>query len=107
MLFRSTWSDAVTVLANAHVVAAMPNGITVEVDQTGNPFIEELLLEPLQIKNGMLSLTRKPGLGLELNGKVIDRYRMSNPFQIPDGLYSDMLFGAQGLQPSHGYLEQV
>src|SRR5439155_10892754 len=29
-----TWSDAVAVMANAQVVAAMPNALTVEVDQT-------------------------------------------------------------------------
>ena len=40
-----TWSDAVALMANAHLIAALPNGITVEVDQTGNPFIDELLLE--------------------------------------------------------------
>ena len=38
-----TWSDAVSLMANAHLVAATANAITVEVDQTGNPFIEELL----------------------------------------------------------------
>src|SRR5262249_7673707 len=42
-----TWSDAVALVANAHVVAAFPNSITVEVDQTGNPFIDDLLTQRL------------------------------------------------------------
>ena len=61
-----TWSDAVSVVANAHFIAAV-NGISVEVDQTGNPFIDELLSEPLDIKDGLLSLSEQPGLGIELN----------------------------------------
>ena len=88
-----TWSDAVAVIANAHVVSAIPNGITVEIDRTGIPFIEELLAEPLSISDGQLQLSRAPGLGIELNREVVDRLRMSDPLTIPDGSYSDMMFG--------------
>jgi len=87
-----TWSDAVAVVANAHVVAAVPNGLTVEVDQTGNPFIEELLTEPLSIRNGMLQLSDRPGLGITLNEKTVERYRLADPLAIPAGNYSDMVF---------------
>lgn len=90
-----TWSDAVTVLANAHVVASHENGITVEVDQTGNPFIEELLVEPLKIIDGQLQLSHAPGLGIQLNEAVLNRYRLKDPFTIPDGSYSDMVFGPE------------
>src|SRR5262249_49743587 len=88
-----TWSDAVAVVGNAHVVSAARNGITIEVDQTGNPFIEELLVEPLKIVDGNLQLSQAPGLGIELNGSVVERYRMRDPLTIPDGSYSDMVFG--------------
>ncbi len=90
-----TWSDAVAVVANAHVVSAASNGITVEVDQTGNPFIEELLVEPLKIVGGNLQLSRAPGLGIELNSSIVERYRMRDPLAIPDGSYSDMAFGRE------------
>ena len=56
-----SWSDALAVMANAHIVAAMPNGLTVEADQTGTPFIEELLVEPLRIRDGQLLLSDRPG----------------------------------------------
>ena len=88
-----TWSDAVAVVANAHVVASIDHGITVEVDQTGNPFIEQLLVVPLEINDGELKLSSAPGLGIELNEATIDRYRLADPLDIPDGLYSDMVFG--------------
>jgi L-alanine-DL-glutamate epimerase-like enolase superfamily enzyme len=90
-----TWSDAVALMANAHFVAAMPNGLTVEVDQTGNPFIEELLTEPLRIEDGLLRLPDAPGLGIELNETVLRKLTLPPDKTIPDGNYSDLIFGAQ------------
>ena len=90
-----TWSDAIAVIANAHAVSAVGNGITVEVDRTGNPFIDELLVEPLTVNDGLLQLSRAPGLGVVLNQAVVDRYRMADPLEIPDGSYSDMIFGRE------------
>jgi L-alanine-DL-glutamate epimerase-like enolase superfamily enzyme len=102
-----SWSDAVAVLANAHVVAALPNGLTVEVDQTGNPFIDEVLVEPLQIRDGQLHLGRKPGLGVELNRAVAERLRLADPLHIPDGFYSDMVFGKSWYSPAAAYRESA
>ena len=101
-----TWSDAVTVVANAHVIAAMPNGITVEVDQTGNPFIERLLVEPLSIVDGRLQLSDAPGLGITLDEAVVEEFRMPDPLEIPLGNYSDMAFGAEYYTPAGPYQEQ-
>ena len=102
-----SWCDAVAVVANAHVVAAAPNGVTVEVDQTGTPFINELLVEPLDIADGQLHLPDAPGLGIALNGEAVERYRMVDPLAVPDGVYSDMMFGKAYLPPSMPYMEQT
>ena len=88
-----TWSDAVALMANAHLVAALPNGITVEVDQTGNPFIDQLLQEPLQIRDGVLQLPDAPGLGIELNTQTVQRLTLPPDQSIPEGNYSDLIFG--------------
>ena len=98
-----TWNDAVTVVANAHVIAAAANGITVEVDQTGNPFIDRLLTQPLQIEDGQLHLGNAPGLGIELNHEVVEQFRMSDSQPIPPGNYSDMVFGTEYLTVSEPY----
>lgn len=90
-----TWSDAVALTANAHVAAALPNSLTVEVDQTGNPFIEDLLAEPLQIKDGLLSLSDEPGLGIRLNWETVKRLAMRADQTMPDGNYSDLVFGSE------------
>ncbi len=99
-----TWSDAIAVTANAHAVAA-GDGLTVEVDQTGNPFIEQLLAKPLAIRDGILDLGDAPGLGIELDLKVVEKLRMPDQLRVPDGVYSDMVFGAQNLKPAGPYRE--
>ena len=101
-----SWSDAVAIFANAHVVAGLPHGLTVEVDQTGNPFVDELLVEPLHVADGRLQLSDRPGLGVELNSAVIERYRMRDAATIPDGHYSDMVFGKTSYRPAGPYREQ-
>ena len=90
-----TWSDAVALIANAHVVAAIPNGLTVEVDQTGNPFIEELLSEPLRLEDGYLQLGDAPGLGISLDPAALARLSVPRGVTVADGNYSDLIFGAE------------
>ncbi|MFZ9397963.1 MAG: mandelate racemase/muconate lactonizing enzyme family protein [Ilumatobacteraceae bacterium] len=88
-----SWCDAVAVVANAHAVAASPNGITVEIDQTGNRFIEELLGGPLSVVDGFIDLGRRPGLGIELDEAAVDDMRLVDPSAIPDGNYCDVVYG--------------
>lgn len=90
-----TWSDAVALVANAHVVAALPNGITVEVDQTGNPFIDHLLTKPLKIDDGLLCLSDAPGLGIELDRATVAELALPPGTLLPDGNYSDLIFGPE------------
>ena len=75
------------------MVSALPNGITVEVDRTGTPFIEGLLTEGLCIRDGLLELGDAPGLGLSLDMEAVERLRLDDPTAMPDGLYADMSFG--------------
>jgi D-galactarolactone cycloisomerase len=88
-----TWSDAVAVTANAHIVAAIPNGLAVEVDRTRTPFMEELLVEPLEFRDGRLKLSDKPGLGLELDSHVVDSLTLPADERLPPGNYADLVFG--------------
>lgn len=87
-----TWSDAVALVANMHFVAATPNALTVEVDRTGNPFIDDLLTEPLRVEEGMIPVPGGPGLGIELNEEVVGRYEVPRNRSIAPGNYSDMVF---------------
>jgi len=98
-----SWSDAVAIIANAHVVAALSNGMMVEVDQTGNAFVEELLVEPLDIRDGLLYLPEEPGLGVEIDMNILQSLRIDDELAPLDGLYSDLIFGAGYLSPPTPY----
>jgi L-alanine-DL-glutamate epimerase-like enolase superfamily enzyme len=56
-----------------HLVAAAPNGLTVEY----NPNHEVLYREKLTLKDGYLELPKGSGLGCELNSEVIERYAIA------------------------------
>lgn len=87
-----TWSDAVALAANMHLVAATPHALTVEVDRTGNPFIDDLLTEPLRVRDGMIALPEAPGLGIALDESVVERYAVPSGEPVAAGNYSDMVF---------------
>ena len=78
--------------ANAQIVAAY-DGITVEMDQTGNPFIEALVEPRLAVDDGSIELSPDSGLGLGLQEDLLERYQLPNPPDVPGGHYSDMVFG--------------
>ena len=88
-----SWCDPVAVISNAHAVAACSNGITVEIDQTGNQYIEELFGSPLSVKDGMLELGNKPGLGIELDEDFVKAHRLDDPYNLPEGNHCDILIG--------------
>jgi D-galactarolactone cycloisomerase len=95
-----TWNDAVTVLASAHLIAASPNGWMIEVDGTGNPFIDRLTTRPLVISEGRLELPDAPGLGIELDEEAVAKYRVPDDQHIREGNYADMIFGKAHLRES-------
>jgi L-alanine-DL-glutamate epimerase-like enolase superfamily enzyme len=74
------FGSAVTLQAALHLVASIPNGIWLEFDQNPNPLRSELAKEPLQTDaEGMVRLPERPGLGLELEPSVVERYRATTP----------------------------
>jgi L-alanine-DL-glutamate epimerase-like enolase superfamily enzyme len=103
MVATHTWSDAVALVANMHLIASLPNGLTVEVDRTGNALVDQLLANPLRIVDGEVALPQAPGLGITLNEDVVERYRLPNGEPIPPGLYSDMAFGSNCYAPAAPY----
>jgi len=60
------WHGGLTTMANAAMVAAIPNHLVLELNQTFNPFKEEVFKEPLVVRKGYMDLPNKPGYGVEL-----------------------------------------
>jgi len=68
------WHGGLTTMANAALVAAIPNHLMLELNQTYNPFKEEIFKEPLVAKKGYMDLPNKPGFGVELIENVAKRF---------------------------------
>jgi L-alanine-DL-glutamate epimerase-like enolase superfamily enzyme len=59
---------------NAALVAAIPNHLVLELNQTYNPFKEELFKDPLTVRKGYMDLFDKPGFGVELNLRIAPKF---------------------------------
>jgi L-alanine-DL-glutamate epimerase-like enolase superfamily enzyme len=68
------WHGGLTTMANAALVAAIPNRFMLELNQTYNPFKEEIFKEPLVVKHGYMDLPNKPGFGVELIDDVEKKF---------------------------------
>ncbi len=72
-----TFSSALAVVANLHFIASIPNGELLELDQNPNPLREELIVEPITVdKKGYVKLPQGPGLGVQLNEEIVEKYRV-------------------------------
>ncbi len=70
------FAGAVLLAASLHFAAATPNALALEFDQNPNGLRDELLKEPLRIDgDGVMRLSERPGLGIELDPAAVERYR--------------------------------
>ncbi len=67
---------AVSLAANIHWGAMVPNCEWFELTQDPNPLRDELAVTPVVTENGDVLLPSGPGLGIELNEKVVRKYRV-------------------------------
>jgi galactonate dehydratase len=62
---------------NAQLCASVPNVKIMGMDVDGAPWKDEIVTEVPTIKDGFLQLSRKPGIGVELNEKEIAKHPWS------------------------------
>jgi L-alanine-DL-glutamate epimerase-like enolase superfamily enzyme len=68
------WQDGLVCVANAHLMAAVPNHLMLESNMTPNPLKEGLFTEWFGAKNGYFEVPEKPGLGVELKEGLAELY---------------------------------
>jgi D-galactarolactone cycloisomerase len=76
------WGGAVALAAAMNVVACIPNFSwgrssdepMLEFGVDENPFLTELLAEPIIVKDGRVDVPKKPGLGIDVDENVIRKY---------------------------------
>lgn len=67
---------AVSLAANLQFGAASDNCELIELSQDDNPLRDELLIEPVRVKQGVVEIPAGPGLGIELDEKCVSRFRV-------------------------------
>jgi D-galactarolactone cycloisomerase len=77
-----TWGDGIALAASVHLSAALKECIVMELDYTYNPLRAELLREPLEVENGFLVPPDKPGLGVELDSKAVEKFAFAGVEEI-------------------------
>lgn len=71
------WWSGVGLMATLHFIASTPGCLIAEFSRAPYALREELLVEPLSVKDGYIELPEVPGLGVRLTEEIIHRY----PFQ--------------------------
>ena len=77
------WGSAVGLAATLHFLAALPDQPPslrpfpplLEFEQEENPFRDHLAKEPIAQRNGIVRVPEGPGLGIEIDRAVVERYR--------------------------------
>ncbi|HWE61108.1 MAG TPA: mandelate racemase/muconate lactonizing enzyme family protein [Chloroflexota bacterium] len=71
------FSSGLSLVANLHFIASIPNGLLLEFDRNPNPLRQELFEEPIDIDaGGFVTMPDRPGLGVTLNMRTVERYRV-------------------------------
>ena len=69
--------SAIAVAAAVHLLGAVRNGSMAETVFPAHALMNELVKEPLLVdRKGFVTLTDKPGLGMELDPKIVKKYRV-------------------------------
>jgi len=68
------WQDGLVCVANAHLMAAVPNRLMLETNMTPNPLKEGLFKEWFGARKGYFDVPQKPGLGVELKEGLAELY---------------------------------
>ena len=76
------WASAVGQAASLQLIASIPvanhalfpKDILLEFDTSSHPFRNELTDMPLRQKEGWVEIPQKPGLGIDVNRKILEKY---------------------------------
>ena len=80
-----TFSDALTIVANLHVVAASSNAPIIEYDKTYNEIQEKLVTNPPLVHDSMIELPTAPGLGVDIDWDFVADHPFSGEIGIGAG----------------------
>lgn len=77
------WGSAIAQAASLQLIAALPvthhslfaQQPVLEYDRSSHPFRQQLVAEPIQQVGGWVDIPSRPGLGIQINRDVLEKYR--------------------------------
>lgn len=82
------WKSGISIAAAAQLAAATPHCAFIEylpAELCESALRRELTADPLEMKNGVLALPTKPGLGVEINRSALERFKEHAARAVRDG----------------------
>ncbi len=71
-----SFTTDINIAASLHLLASIPNAILLEFCVEETPLRMELARDPIQVVDGMAQVPEGPGLGVEIDDQVVERYRI-------------------------------
>ena len=71
------YSSGILLAATIQLMASVPNTHLLEIDTSDNAIYQELLIEPLEIKDSFVKVPKFPGLGVKLDQKILEKYSVN------------------------------
>jgi L-alanine-DL-glutamate epimerase-like enolase superfamily enzyme len=70
------FSIGILIVVTAHFLASCETTDLIEYSQSTSPLFNNLVNNQIQFENGVIKVPKEPGLGIELNEEIIEKYRM-------------------------------
>jgi L-alanine-DL-glutamate epimerase-like enolase superfamily enzyme len=70
------WSTAINTAASLQLVASCPDSFLLEFKQEPNPLVQELSKKKFVIEKGRMKVPDAPGIGIEIDHNVIEKYKV-------------------------------
>jgi len=70
------WLSDLLTAASLHLNAALPRSLFVEHNVCGGNALQEIIKNPLKMKEGYIEVPEGPGLGIEVDEDAVNKYRV-------------------------------
>jgi L-alanine-DL-glutamate epimerase-like enolase superfamily enzyme len=77
LVIPHSWSSDLLTAASLHLNAFQRRPVLIEFNTSQGPLSRELVSDPLRLEDGYLRVPDGPGLGVEVNEKTIEKYRIA------------------------------
>ncbi len=70
------FSTGILLSSSLHLIASIPNGSWLEYTVESSPLVDDLMVDKIPAVDGWVNVPEGPGLGIEVNEAVLDKYRV-------------------------------